>query len=171
MSRYVTFSERQRFNQIWIWLLLGGINLLIIYGFIQQVMLGEPFGTKPTSDLGATLTMLFTLLMSASLFMMRLNTKVDHEGIRYRFVPFHFKEKMIRWEDVDKAYVRKYNPIREYGGWGVRWGSYGKGNAYNVSGNMGLQLVLKSGKKVLFGTQRPEELDRAIEQLGVKTLE
>jgi hypothetical protein len=169
MSQHVTFQERQYFRQIWIWILLGGVNLLVIYGFIQQVVLGEPFGTKPTSDLGVTLTTLFTLLVSAGMFTMRLDTRVDTQGIGYRFVPFHLREKTIHWEDVDKAYIRKYNPVREYGGWGIRWGTFGKGNAYNVAGNMGLQLVLKNGKKLLFGTQRADDLNRTIEQLGVKT--
>jgi hypothetical protein len=70
-----------------------------------------------------------------------------------------------------KAYIRKYNPIKDYGGWGIRWGSFRKGNAYNMSGNMGLQLVFKDGKKLLFGTQRSSELDQIIEQLGVKTMD
>lgn len=169
--RDVTYSERQRFRQVWIWALLLGINILTIYGFIQQVVIGEPFGDKPTSDLGVTLVTLLTLILSVAIFAIRLDTFIDRNGIRYRFVPFHFKEKSIRWEDVDKAYVRKYNPILEYGGWGIRWGTFGKGNAYNMSGNMGLQLVLKNGKKVLFGTQMPKELDHVIEQLGVKTTE
>lgn len=171
MKRDVTFSESQRFKLVWIWAILLGVNVLTIYGFIHQVILGNQFGNNPASDIVLTLIVLFTFLITLSILTIRLDTYIDFSGISYRFVPFHLKSRMIKWEEVDKAYIRKYNPIRDYGGWGIRWGSYGKGNAYNMSGNMGLQLVLKNGKKVLFGTQLPKDLDHVIEQLGVKATE
>ena len=34
--------------------------------------------------------------------------------------------------------------------------------AYNVKGKMGLQLVLKNGKKILIGTQKTEELKQIL---------
>ncbi len=34
--------------------------------------------------------------------------------------------------------------------------------AYNVKGKMGLQLVLKNGKKNLIGTQKAEELKQIL---------
>jgi hypothetical protein len=60
------------------------------------------------------------------------------------------------WEQVKRAYIRQYNPIKEYGGWGLKWSSTNA--AYNIMGNVGLQLVLQNGKKILIGTQKPEEL-------------
>ena len=148
-----------------------GINLLIFYGFIQQIVFDKPYGTQPTSDLGITLVLLLMTVTTMLLLSIRLDTEVDKDGIKYRYFPFHLTTKAISWDDVSKAYIRKYNPIMEYGGWGIRWGTYGKGNAYNVAGNMGLQLVLKNGKKLLLGTQKADDLDRVIEQLGVKTSE
>jgi hypothetical protein len=38
--------------------------------------------------------------------------------------------------------------------------------AYNVSGNRGLQLELTNGKKILLGTQRPEEIAQALIHLN-----
>ena len=61
----------------------------------------------------------------------------------------------MRWE------ARTYRPILEYGGWGIRY-TMGRGWAYNVSGNQGVQLELASGKRILIGSQRAEELARAI---------
>jgi hypothetical protein len=56
--------------------------------------------------------------------------------------------------------VQTYRPIRDYGGWGIRYGRGGK--AYNVSGNRGVMLELSDGQKLLIGSQRPEELANAI---------
>jgi len=171
MKQDVSFTEQQWLRQKWLWILMFGINLLIFYGFIQQIVFDKPYGTQPTSDLGITLVLLLMTVTTMLLLSIRLDTEVDKDGIKYRYFPFHLTTKAISWDDVSKAYIRKYNPIMEYGGWGIRWGTYGKGNAYNVAGNMGLQLVLKNGKKLLFGTQKADDLDRVIEQLGVKTAE
>ncbi len=40
---------------------------------------------------------------------------------------------------MNEFYARKYRPIREYGGWGIRYGWNGR--AYSTSGNEGVQLV------------------------------
>ena len=58
--------------------------------------------------------------------------------------------------------MRTYSPITEYGGWGIKWGSGGK--AYNVSGNRGVQQEFTDGKRLLIGSQKPEQLDSAIAQ-------
>ena len=64
---------------------------------------------------------------------------------------------------MEQCYVRKYSPLREYGGWGVR-GSFGKNKAYNVKGNQGIQIELKKGGKVLVGTQRKTEAQQVIDR-------
>ncbi|NVL91956.1 MAG: hypothetical protein HWN71_02845 [Desulfobacterales bacterium] len=53
-----------------------------------------------------------------------------------------------------------YNPLKDYGGWGIRYGRGGR--AYNVSGNRGVYLELSNGKSLLIGSLQPEELARAI---------
>ena len=67
-------------------------------------------------------------------------------------------------DDLSEYYARTYRPIWEYGGWGIRC-SFGKGKAYNVSGNKGVQLVFKSGKRLLIGSQRADELEEALSKL------
>jgi len=44
-------------------------------------------------------------------------------------------------------------------------GLFGKGRALNMSGNMGLQLELKDGKKLLIGTQKFEELEQLLQKI------
>jgi hypothetical protein len=57
---------------------------------------------------------------------------------------------------IEKYEVITYDPILDYGGWGIKYNRHGK--AYNVSGNKGLQLYLKNGKRILIGTQKESEL-------------
>ena len=59
----------------------------------------------------------------------------------------------------------------EYGGWGLRGGFFlnkGKGTAYNVSGNIGIQLEFVNGKKILIGTHKRDEVDRVLKTYASK---
>ena len=53
----------------------------------------------------------------------------------------------------------------EYGGWGIRTISLKKNIAYTISGDKGLQIELKDGKKILLGTQNPEEVEKIVSQI------
>ncbi|TXD48954.1 hypothetical protein ES045_05870 [Polaribacter sp. IC073] len=80
--------------------------------------------------------------------------------MHYQFFPFHFSLKTISWNEISKAGVRTYLPISEFGGWGLRGGFFfnkGKEKAVNVSGDIGIQLILKNGEKLLIGTQKKQE--------------
>ena len=71
----------------------------------------------------------------------------------------------LRKFEIDRFEIREYKPIKEYGGWGMKQGKKGVGKAYSVSGNIGLQLYLTNGKKVLIGTQRRDAMLRAIRKM------
>lgn len=155
------YREIQQFRQIWIWLLLAILAGISWCGFIQQIIFGNPFGTNPASNLLMWFIWIaFGIGLPALFHYMKLIVEVGEEGILIRFSPLH--SRFIRFEDMEIHKVRKYHPIREYGGWGIRWGS--KGWAYNVSGNKGVQLELTNGKRILIGSQNPEKLEQAIKK-------
>lgn len=154
------YFEVQKFRKWWLWITMLGVNSIFVYGLIQQIFLGKPFGNNPMNDTGLSLAAFFMLILSLLVFNMRMETQIKPDGIYLRFFPFHFKYKFFPWSDINKAYVRQYNPIKEYGGWGLRVG------AFNVSGNMGLQLEFKNGKALLIGSQKPEEVKLILFKLG-----
>lgn len=165
MNDSILFSETQRFRQWWLWACLFALDGLFIFGIYEQILNGRAFGDKPASDAGLIFFSLIPFLLTAFFLMLRLETIVKDSGIYVRFYLFHLKVKHFPWVDIDRAYIKKYNALLEYGGWGVRVG-FGKGPAYNVSGNMGLQLVFNNKEKLLIGTRRPEELSRVLQKLG-----
>ena len=138
MDNPILFSEIQRFKQWWLWIILIGVNGLFLYGVISQVFGGQQFGNKPMNDTGLIITTCVTLLLTLLFVNFRLDTLIKKDGIYVRFFPFHLKYKYFAWDKLTKSYVRQYSAITEYGGWGLRFGLFGKGNAYNVSGNQGL---------------------------------
>ena len=139
----------------------------IYYGLIKQLSTGLPWGDKPMSDTGLIITAFgVTLIMAGVIFLMffsKLTTLVRDDGIHVKFFPF-FKEKVFSPDIIKKYEIRKYKPVLEYGGYGLR-NSMRNGKAYNMSGNIGLQLYFSSGKKLLIGTKRPDAFKRAMDKL------
>ena len=162
----ILYEEIQHFRQWWIILLFVLTDVLMLFALWQQLVLKVPFGNKPASDPVLVFISIVVLLLSVFvIFFTRLETKVNSDGIYIRFIPFIFKERYYSWAEIKECYVRKYSPITEYGGWGIRFGIGGSGKAYNVSGNMGLQIEFLVGKKLLIGTKKPEELQTTISKV------
>ena len=156
------FEEVQRFRQPWIWavlLLSLGVPLVVFgYALIQQLIPNEAFGNKPASGTGFVVTAVPVLAILVLFYKMKLVTRVDSEHLHIVFSPLRRRD--IALSDISHWQALTYNPILDYGGWGIRVGR--RGWAYNVSGNRGVELQLTDGKKLLIGSQRAEELSVAI---------
>jgi hypothetical protein len=161
--RLNSFIEIQRFNQWWIVALLIGVWVVTTGMALYQWITGIPVGDHPMSDQQLVVPVILVTIVFAFLLSSRLKTKIDFQGIHVSFYPFIWKERTFLWEELASVSVREYRPIAEYGGWGLR--GFGKNRAWNVRGNQGIQLVFKSGKKLLIGTQKPKEAAAIMAQL------
>ncbi len=156
------FKEVQKFNQPWVWLIIvpvvAGTLIIFAFGLHRQLILGKPFGNNPMSDTGLIIATILVFLMTAGLtilfYSMKLVVEIRSDGIYYRYPPMIMKFRRIGRDEIERLETREYKPLKEYGGWGIKVGSKGAGRAYNVKGNLGLQLYLRNGSKILIGTQR-----------------
>lgn len=92
----------------------------------------------------------------------KFETRIDHKDVRFRYFPWA-KWMVYSWEEIQEAYVREFALIGEYpqGVGGTRQGPGGW--VYSMDGTWGLQLVKKSGARILIGTKRPDEIRRFLE--------
>ncbi len=156
------YREVQQFRQVWIWFIVSALSGLVWYSAVMQLLLHRPMGSSPMTDIMLVIFwFIFGIGLPALFFFSRLVTEVRDDGIYIRFFPFHRTAHRIAFTEVKQYEVRTYSPIREYGGHGIRYGSNGK--AYNVSGDRGVQIELLNGERLLIGSQRAEELWRAIQ--------
>ena len=146
------FNEEQSFSQVWLWVLLG---IETVAMFLPLLITGQPW----YMFLVMGCIMVLTLSIMGSL---KLRTRIDDEGIHYRMIPFHRKDQTIPWAEIDSVHVRKYSPIVEYGGWGMRYGRNGR--ALNVKGDQGIQVIKKNGKRILIGTQQADNAKQWLDQ-------
>ncbi len=155
------FREVQYFRQPWLYLLLAIVILVNLWGVVQQLVLGIPWGNNPASD--ELLVMIFLasgVMFPLFLLSTHLEVEVEASGISYRFFPFHLKKRTIAWSDITAHSVIVYRPLRDFGGWGIRFGALGK--AYTVSGSSGVLVELKNGGRLVFGSRKATELNEAI---------
>ncbi|QSE97141.1 DUF6141 family protein [Fulvivirga lutea] len=165
------FVETQRFNQIWLWVLIIALDTVFLTLFAKavyyQLYLGIPIGNNPISNTGLILLSMFVILLLAGitllLFFSRLHTRIENDGVSFKFNPFMGKWKNIPIVDIQHFEVKKFNPITEFGGWGYRKVS-GK-LLVNTSGNTALFIKTIQNQLIVIGTQFPDEVANTMQKL------
>ena len=106
--------------------------------------------------------------------------RIDEQGIHYCVKPFE-KWQSISWFHIDRAFVRDLTLFGECPMGTVDARKRPKGRPYfmkfgpdsrlfdmkfGAKGDLGFQITKKSGGTILFGTQRPDELQAFLVTLG-----
>jgi len=159
MSR-ILFKEEQKYRHPWVWLIVT----IIILGVLFLRFFGNRSLTQNELILASAISILICLGVYILFRKTRMEVSVLKDKIILRFPPFIRKEIVFSRDQIKRYYRRKYRPIKEYGGWGVK--RKNKNNiAYNVFGNVGIQLELNNGKRILFGTQRAIAFESAMKKM------
>ena len=73
---------------------------------------------------------------------------------------FNWKLLDISPDQINTAEVIHFNPLRDFGGWGIRISRTKKG--YYFEGNQGVLITPKKGMPVLIGSNQPQQLLQAV---------
>ena len=152
------FEEKQKFNQWWLWVLLVVVGIVPIGLQIYQIATIKNHLSNGSSFLSLVLTCFAAVLVFVLFFGTTLRTKLDRDGLHVRLSPFHFKWRYYAWSSIKSCQVRNYNPLTEYGGWGIKGTKHDR--AFNISGKQGIQLEFKDGNRLLIGTQKPHDVQK-----------
>jgi hypothetical protein len=94
----------------------------------------------------------------------KLVTEIRTDGVYVRFPPLQFSFSSYPWSSIKEIYLRKYDALFEYNGWGIKTGPMGRG--YIVSGDTGIQLEFLDGTKVLITTKQPDAVAAVLRKLN-----
>jgi hypothetical protein len=153
------FTERQRFTQPWLWVVLALTTILLLglsVIFFWRVRI-------PAAAAALGCVTLAVIAMNGFYLAAGLSVRVDADGVHVRFPPFI--RRTFRAESIAGCESETYDPIGEFGGWGIRGTPARWGWAYNVRGNRGARITFHNGYRLLIGSQRAEELVGAIQQI------
>lgn len=160
MKKNNSFLETQRFDHP---LLLAGFLLLGLY--LLKGVLNVFYRSDASQSEIVEQLIGFSIYVLVIVFFMllKLKTKIDSEGVSIQFYPFHSKFVTYKWEDIEYIDVRNYRPLRDFGGWGVRYGK-NKSKAFSTRGNVAIYMSFKTGGPRLIGTQKEVELNEFFTQ-------
>lgn len=156
----ILFEEIQKFTKPsvrdFIKVLMGIVFIALIVSLILQ--------KGKMTDYNRLLIVILPLLLVASFILgSRLITQIKTDGIYVRFPPWQSKFSIYNWTDVAQVYVRDYQAMKEFLGWGIRYAPGKMG--YIVAGNTCIEIVFKNGNKVLITTQKPDEVNEVLRRI------
>ena len=126
---------------------------------LRQLVWHRPWGNPPASDGGLVFLSVLLLLVYARLLTARLVTDVRTAQVTVRLRGMWVKRKFAL-SQVRSARAVEYDPVCDFGGYGIRSGQRGK--AYIARGSGGVELEMDNGRKFLIGSQDPGALAAAI---------
>jgi hypothetical protein len=153
------FHEEQSLRQPRLLILTAIPPVAMLLLAIWQVGLGHPWGKQPMSNASVVGWTIFLWLIYFRLITVKLITDVlpGELSVALRGL---WRSDRISLAAVESVHAVTYDPVRDWGGYGVR--STSRGKAYIAGGNQAVELELKKGGVVLVGSQRPDELVRAL---------
>lgn len=161
------FREEQKTKYAWIGLAISGLSAIVFgIGLYRQLVLGISFGTKPVNDIGLIIFSIFIPLLFLGLYFLinksALYTEVRDDAIIIRYPIYVNKPIKFMLNDIDFFQKRYFRPVKELGGHGVK--TKGRTKSYTVFGKIGLDILLKSGERIIIGTQKSEAFIAAIKK-------
>jgi len=153
------FKEKQKLNLWWLYILLG-IETIIVVSIILFNKNGNGFSDLKKSYYLPVIGLLLPYIVVYVVTQNKLTVKINELGISYSYWPF-VRKKAISWNQMNTLHLHKYDALGQYGGWGLRYRLWFKFNdkAYIFNDNsLGYQITLTNRKKILFSTNKLEEL-------------
>ncbi len=156
----LSFHEVQRFRHP-VLLVVIGLAAAVQWGLVLFYLVfgGTVGGDRPALPAILLPWLLLGVALPLVLWRVALVTEVTEGAVVVGFAPF--ERRTVDAATVVGCRVLSYRPIRDFGGWGVRWSS-GDRRAYTTGGREGVELTLDGGQRIVIGSRRPQELDAAV---------
>jgi hypothetical protein len=143
MNSQPSFTEKSGFPTWVFWSVISIPTIIFIYHYVQQ-----------THEEYDWIGLLIVVLVALLLHTIKLTVNIHSEGLSFKFPPLIIKPKLFKWDDIESMELMKINPLKEFGGWGLRYGRLG--TAYTTRGKHILHVKLKNSKSVNFTIANPE---------------
>ncbi|MEW6195359.1 MAG: hypothetical protein AB1521_09400 [Bacteroidota bacterium] len=166
----ILFHEEEKFDQRWNLFLItpiaSGMIIFQIVSFYYQFILKKPIGSDPLSDTEFIILFVITipilLFVIWLFFVIKLTVKVDEQKIFVKFYPLMKKEFLL--SEIESFEIKEFNPVIDFGGWGLRYSIRWRTTGYIMKGKVGVHIHFKNKKNILIGSQRANELYNIIKK-------
>ena len=97
----MVFEEKQRFRQksLWIFLILFHLISISYLSYLRDFA-------------GASFLLVSLIAVSSLFYYAELRVKVEADGIKIRFYPFHLSPRVIEYDQIKDFSAGKYSPLK-----------------------------------------------------------
>ncbi|KAH3743661.1 hypothetical protein Pelo_14938 [Pelomyxa schiedti] len=161
--RVAEFYEEQRFRHLSL-VIITLTSAAVVAGIITAATaVAAHRGSSYLLPL--TIGLILCILVSTAwilVFTSRLQITVRDDELYVHFFPFCMWDKRVRLCDVTSAKPVNYDPISEYGGWGISYSPSQHMWVFAICGTHAVEIATKSGVHFMVGTTTPHELVTAV---------
>ena len=150
----ILFEETLQFRQPQLWIPFLALFAAII-GLHFYVMLKNPNRDFAFRVLVPAIILFVFGGVTILLYLSRLDAKVTPSGLSTRFYPMEWSFRETEWKDIVQMRIVTIRPLRDFWGWGLRYGLNSK--AYIITGDKCVELELSNGSKLYVNTLLPEK--------------
>ncbi|MCC6491150.1 MAG: hypothetical protein IT364_26920 [Candidatus Hydrogenedentes bacterium] len=153
------YEETQRFA-VWVYIVTALTMSAVIVGQFLLLM-NPPRNGDPLPPVVPVITIVVTIII-ANLLYMRVRVRENDVYAQLGFL-FPMMWRRIGFDKMQEYRVVQYKPLREAGGWGIRFGMFeGKPASFvNARGDRGV-LLISDKRPLIISSQDPERLAEAI---------
>ncbi len=155
-SQKILFLEKQylRYTHIMLFvipMMVMGIFSLVKFSDLMSVLMFSPV----------------TVIAPFIVFTGNITTKVQSDGVYYRFFPLHLSYRRIPPESIKNFYIKSFDSIKR-----LRWEwSRSHKHTFKPKGytfqewGKGMMIEVNNGSDILLGTKKPKEFLEALESI------
>jgi hypothetical protein len=153
----MTVHEEVTAWPLWAALITWGAGLLGTVALWAPVLggTGGPAGALKAL-LGAGVAL--SIPLAVQLLFGRLRVRVTRSSLHLAFGYTPFITRVIEFHDITGMEAVRYRPLREFGGWGIRYAFRGRKRGWTMRGNRALVLALTDETRFYVGSGDPERL-------------
>lgn len=149
------YEEKQTFK--WSQPLFWGITLMTLLPLLI-------FYKKEDGLLALAIVGVVLLLTGLLFFSMKQTIRIDEEGVHFKQRPLINNFKSYPWSTIQNWELLKISPIKDFGGWGIRY--TGSKTGYIMEGDFGLELIIGKKKKIVLSVKNRAEVERMMKKYG-----
>lgn len=158
----MAFSETQKIDN-------KGLRILVIIVSIIPLFIVVPaLIENPNQEAINSLVILVLILFLSYIlvFNSKAEVRIDSQGIHYKYTPFIWNMKVVKWTEIESIEIKTIDPLSDYGGWGYKLGLKKKGLI--LSGNRAIEMVRKNNKKFAITIKNEASAQREIDKYFAK---
>ncbi len=156
------YRETQKIDVTWLrWLfIITGVTIFVIMGVTMYYDPEE--ANNPGMYVGIGITFITMAATYALVFYSELQTSITTLGWHYKYAPFIYREKTIKWNDIASWEIVKVSDAIGFVGYGYKRQAFRKITAFLMGGKMVVRFVLTNGQTFIFNTGKPDEVKSAL---------